>query len=43
MLPDGTLQVTTPSGITRITRPPGLRSRPPAPPTAEADDDLPPF
>jgi hypothetical protein len=27
MRPDGTLTVTTPSGITRITRPPGLRRR----------------
>ncbi|MCF6746752.1 HNH endonuclease, partial [Blastococcus sp. KM273128] len=25
LLPDGTLQVTTPSGVTRSTRPPGLR------------------
>ncbi|MDP5181414.1 HNH endonuclease signature motif containing protein [Blastococcus sp. BMG 814] len=25
LLPDGTLQVTTPSGVTRTTRPPGLR------------------
>ncbi|RBY87781.1 HNH endonuclease signature motif containing protein [Blastococcus sp. TF02A-30] len=33
MDPDGTLHVTTPSGITRTTRPPGLR--PPAPPPAE--------
>jgi hypothetical protein len=42
MQPDGTLQVTSPSGITRTTRPPGLappRRRPPAPPT----DDPPPF
>jgi hypothetical protein len=50
--PDGTLHVTTPSGVTRTTRPPGLR--PPEPPgsTASAstppsvdssDDDPPPF
>jgi hypothetical protein len=32
MDPDGTLQVTTPSGITRTTRPPGLRTPPPGPP-----------
>jgi hypothetical protein len=30
MEPDGTLHVTTPSGITRTTRPPGLRPRPKA-------------
>ena len=30
MEPDGTLHVTTPSGITRTTRPPGLRPRPQA-------------
>jgi hypothetical protein len=36
--PDGTLQVTSPSGVTRTTRPPGLR--PPAPPPP---DDAPPF
>jgi hypothetical protein len=48
MDPDGTLHVTTPTGITRTTRPPGLRPRPPAPPAqapsppAEPDDD-PPF
>jgi hypothetical protein len=36
--PDGTLRVTSPSGITRTTRPPGLR--PPAPPPP---DDPPPF
>ena len=44
MLPDGTLQVTTPSGITRVTRPPGLR--PPPEPSGQLDtepDDLPPF
>src|SRR3954452_12114010 len=49
MDPDGTLHVTTPTGITRTTRPPGLRppaSDPPAqapPPPAEPDDDRPPF
>jgi hypothetical protein len=41
--PDGTLHVTTPSGITRTTRPPGLRRPPPQPPPAEPDDDPPPF
>jgi hypothetical protein len=50
MTPDGILTVTTPSGITRSTRPPGMR--PPAtadppptdpePPTAPVDDP-PPF
>jgi hypothetical protein len=34
---DGILTVTTPTGVTRITRPPGLR------PTDEPDDELPPF
>src|SRR4051812_3999066 len=55
MEPDGTLQVTTPGGVTRVTRvtrPPGLRPPPPEPPAAEADeqdeqdehnDDLPAF
>ncbi len=51
MDPDGTLTVTTPSGITRTTRPPGLRPPPPAaePPPADPrppagpDDDPPPF
>ncbi|MGY1694351.1 DUF222 domain-containing protein [Geodermatophilus sp. SYSU D00814] len=50
MGPDGTLTVTTPSGITRTTRPPGLRPPPPTPePPPEADgppdpdDDPPPF
>ncbi|WNV74195.1 HNH endonuclease signature motif containing protein [Geodermatophilus sp. DSM 44513] len=48
---DGTLHVTTPSGVTRTTRPPGLR--PPAtdppeadetpPTTAPMDDEPPPF
>ena len=49
MDPDGTLHVTTPTGITRTTRPPGLRPRPPAPPAqappppADPDDDPPPY
>jgi hypothetical protein len=52
MDPDGTLHVTTPSGVTRTTRPPGLRPPeppgPPAaartpPPAAPPDDDPPPF
>jgi hypothetical protein len=38
---DGTLHVSTPSGVTRTTRPPGLRP-PPEPPPA-AIDDSPPF
>jgi hypothetical protein len=51
MEPDGTLHVTTPSGVTRTTRPPGSRTasepspdRPPtgSPPT-ETDGDPPPF
>src|SRR5205085_1737885 len=52
---DGTLHVTTPSRITRTTRPPGLRPprQPPPPPpppepeppatTIDHDDDPPPF
>ena len=32
MDPDGTLHVTTPSGVTRTTRPPGMRVRAPDPP-----------
>jgi hypothetical protein len=43
---DGTLHVTSPSGITRTTRPPGLRRREPEPPPPAEhppDDDLPPF
>jgi hypothetical protein len=32
MEPDGTLHVTTPSGVTRTTRPPGLRAPAPEPP-----------
>ena len=51
MDPDGTLQVTTPSGITRTTRPPGMRAPVPEPPQttgspptrAAPDDDPPPF
>ncbi|SDN76821.1 HNH endonuclease signature motif containing protein [Geodermatophilus sp. DSM 45219] len=51
MTPDGTLTVTTPSGITRTTRPPGTRPPAPEPPQttgspptrAAPDDDLPPF
>src|SRR3954469_3919145 len=35
MDPDGTLHVTTPTGVTRSTRPPGLRPPPPAPPPAD--------
>ena len=42
MDPDGTLHVTTPSGVTRTTRPPGLRRPPPAPPP-DPNDDPPPF
>jgi hypothetical protein len=48
--PDGTLHVTTPSGITRTTRPPGMRPpAPPRPPEAAGrspsppDEDPPPF
>ncbi|MBN1097339.1 DUF222 domain-containing protein [Blastococcus sp. TML/C7B] len=48
---DGTLHVTTPSGVTRTTRPPGLRRPPPEPPPEPPppspsplpDDDPPPF
>jgi hypothetical protein len=47
---DGTLHVTTPSGVTRTTRPPGLRPRepqraPPATTTSDQarDDDPAPF
>ena len=46
MDPDGTLHVTTPSGITRTTRPPGMRKPPPEPPSGPAPveaDDPPPF
>ncbi|SFT90513.1 hypothetical protein SAMN05660657_03801, partial [Geodermatophilus amargosae] len=52
MSPDGVLTVTTPSGITRTTRPLGLRPPPaaPDPPTGEPEpngmapaDDPPPY
>jgi hypothetical protein len=45
MLPDGTLSVTTPSGVTRTTRPPGMSppgARSPQQHPAPADDP-PPF
>ena len=41
MTADGTLGVTTPSGITRITRPPGLRD--PAEQPLPPDAGPPPF
>lgn len=42
---DGTLTVTTPSGVTRTTRPPGMREQPalPSPATAPPDGAPPPF
>jgi hypothetical protein len=40
MNPDGTLSVTSPSGVTRTTRPPGLHDPEPPPPPS---DDPPPF
>jgi hypothetical protein len=44
MCPDGMLSVTTPSGITRTTRPPGMGPPPGAPPPASAAiHDAPPF
>jgi hypothetical protein len=45
MDPDGTLHVTSPSGVTRTTRPPGLRSPEPEPepPPHDPADDPPPF
>jgi hypothetical protein len=47
MDPDGTLHVTTPSGVTRTTRPPGLRPPTPAPPETDhprpPDDEPAPF
>jgi Domain of unknown function (DUF222) len=43
MDPDGTLHVTSPSGVTRTTRPPGLRPPPPEPPPYDPADDPPPF
>jgi hypothetical protein len=42
MEPDGTLHVTTPSGITRTTRPWALRKRSPPPPEPP-EPDPPPF
>jgi hypothetical protein len=46
--PDGTLVVTTPTGVTRVTRPPGLHALPecwpmPMADLAGPDDDPPPF
>ncbi|MBN1092993.1 HNH endonuclease [Blastococcus sp. TML/M2B] len=46
--PDGTLTVTTPSGVTRTTRPPGLRHPQtqralPPPRPSPVDEDTPPF
>ncbi len=41
--PDGTLEVTSPSGITRITRPPGMHARASVAGPAPPDDDPPPF
>ena len=43
MEPDGTLHVTSPSGITRTTRPPGLRPPETGPPPDRSADDPPPF
>jgi hypothetical protein len=44
MCPDGVLSVTTPSGITRTTRPPGMGPPPgSAPPPQPAIDGAPPF
>jgi hypothetical protein len=52
MSDDGTLTVTTPSGVTRTTRPPGVRPPPPTPDPPpdvagplpdDVDDDLAPF
>jgi hypothetical protein len=52
MDPDGTLHVTTPSGVTRTTRPPGMRLPAPEPPETDGaprpdpptqDTDPPPF
>ncbi len=40
---DGTLHVTSPSGITRTTRPPGLRPVEPPPSPPDPADDPPPF
>ncbi|MGY1844928.1 DUF222 domain-containing protein [Modestobacter sp. SYSU DS0875] len=41
MDPDGTLHATTPSGVTRTTRPPGLRPREPEPPDARSPGSAP--
>jgi hypothetical protein len=43
MDPDGTYTVTTPSGLTRTTRPPGLHNPGPASPPPDPADDPPPF
>ena len=43
MEPDGTLHVTSPSGVTRTTRPPGLRPPPPEPPPYDPAAHPPPF
>jgi hypothetical protein len=43
LLADGTLQVTTPSGITRATRPPGMRVQATVAGPAPPDPDPPPF
>jgi hypothetical protein len=40
---DGTLHVTSPSGVTRTTRPPGLRRPEPEPPPYDRASDPPPF
>ncbi|MGY2079663.1 DUF222 domain-containing protein [Modestobacter sp. SYSU DS0657] len=42
MTPDGTLQVTTPSGVARTTRPPGLRPPEPEPPSTGSVTGPPP-
>ena len=42
MYPDGTLHVTTPTGVTRTTRPPGMRPRRAAPSPAPAGPEPPP-
>jgi len=41
LLDDATLIVTTPSGVTRTTRPPGLRAHPPITPAAIRNDPAP--
>jgi hypothetical protein len=43
MAPDGTLHVTSPSGVTRTTRPPSLRPPEPEPPPYDPLGDRPPF